>query len=180
ILRGTLAVIARLRAMRDAAALELRRADRALPSVTGPLLPVRLFATAGTHAARLRRVRALPARGQLRDNNLVQQRNAGVHVEDLVGKVDGAVGLTVRGTDIERRAHHAPPFAGLFTSTRPPLGPGMAPLINSSPESSSTWCTLRFCVVTRLEPIRPAIFMPLNTRPGYAQPPIEPGLRCTA
>ena len=27
-------------------------------------------------------------------------------------------------------------------------------------------------------PIRPAILMPLNTRPGVAQPPIEPGERC--
>ena len=27
-------------------------------------------------------------------------------------------------------------------------------------------------------PMRPAIFVPLNTRPGVAQAPIEPGARC--
>ena len=33
-------------------------------------------------------------------------------------------------------------------------------------------------MVVRTSPMRPAIRMPLNTRPGVAQPPIEPGERC--
>ena len=37
--------------------------------------------------------------------------------------------------------------------------------------------TVTFWVVTVSVPIRPAIRMPLNTRPGVAQAPIEPGLR---
>ena len=31
--------------------------------------------------------------------------------------------------------------------------------------------------VTRVPPMRPGIFVPLNTRDGYAEAPIEPGLR---
>ena len=34
-------------------------------------------------------------------------------------------------------------------------------------------------MVTRSPPMRPAIFVPLNTRDGVAQAPIEPGARCT-
>ena len=59
----------------------------------------------------------------------------------------------------------------------PPLGPGMAPLMSSSPRSASTAWTVRFWVVVRTSPIRPAIRMPLKTRPGVDAPPMEPGLR---
>src|SRR5690606_36106961 len=180
LLRGPLRVVARLRTMHRATTDELRGADRALAGVAGALLAVRLLATTRHHSAGLGGVRTLPGCRQLRHDDLVQQRNAGLHVEDLGGQLDGAVGLAARGTDVERQAHHAPPFAGLFTRTSPPLGPGRAPLISNRPDSASILCTLRFCVVTRLEPIRPAIRMPLKTRPGVAQPPIEPGLRCTA
>ncbi len=41
---------------------------------------------------------------------------------------------------------------------------------------SMPW-SVRFSVVWRTPPIRPAIRMPRKTRPGVAQPPIEPGLR---
>ena len=41
---------------------------------------------------------------------------------------------------------------------------------------STSWTTSPGWV-TRVPPIRPDIFMPLNTRDGYADAPIEPGLR---
>ena len=41
----------------------------------------------------------------------------------------------------------------------------------------STSCTVRPSCVTRLPPMRPGSFMPLNTRDGVADAPIEPGLR---
>ena len=58
-----------------------------------------------------------------------------------------------------------------------PSEPGTAPLMSSRPFSASTAWTVRFWVVTCSPPIRPAIRMPLKTRPGVAQPPMEPGLR---
>ena len=44
--------------------------------------------------------------------------------------------------------------------------------------SGSLSMTSRFSVVVRTLPCWPAIFMPLNTRAGVAQAPIEPGARC--
>ena len=57
------------------------------------------------------------------------------------------------------------------------FGPGTAPLISRRFFSASIACTVSPVWVTRLPPIRPAIFMPLNTRDGVADAPIEPGLR---
>lgn len=45
------------------------------------------------------------------------------------------------------------------------------------PFSTSTAWTVTFWVVTVSVPMRPAMRRPLNTRPGVAQAPIEPGLR---
>ena len=42
----------------------------------------------------------------------------------------------------------------------------------------SILCTVRFCAVRFLPPMRPAIFLPLKTRPGFWQPPMEPCARC--
>src|SRR5262249_42737222 len=139
-------------------------------------------------ATGLGRVRALAGRGLLGHDDLVHQRDVGGHVEDLRGEFDGAVGLATDLLDRQREvclfleAGHAwaPPFTALLTITTPPLRPVIAPLISSRPFSASTLCTDRFCVVTRSLPIRPDMRMPLNTRPGVAQPPIEPGRRCTA
>src|SRR5207244_3068923 len=63
------------------------------------------------------------------------------------------------------------------TSTKPFLGPGIAPLTSSRFFSTSTSCTVSPSWVTRLPPMRPAILMPLKTRDGVADAPIEPGLR---
>ncbi len=59
----------------------------------------------------------------------------------------------------------------------PFFGPGTAPLTSSRFRSTSIECTVRPVCVTRLPPMRPAILMPLNTRDGVADAPIEPGLR---
>src|SRR3989344_3908197 len=63
-----------------------------------------------------------------------------------------------------------------FTKTTPFLGPGMLPLMPSTPRSASTKATLRLRVVTCSWPIWPAIFLPLNIFCGYIEP-IEPGRR---
>src|SRR5690606_219720 len=180
LLRGPLRVVARLRAVDDATAGELRSAGRALTGTAGALLAVRLAATAADLAARLRLVRALTGSGQLCDDDLVDQRNADLlDVEDLRGELDGT-GLVARRRKDVNSAHRLPqaPLAAVRTRTRPPFGPGTAPLMSSRPFSASTAWTVRFWVVTRSLPIRPAMRWPLNTRPGVAQPPMEPGARC--
>ena len=60
----------------------------------------------------------------------------------------------------------------------PPRGPGTAPLTRISSRSGSAWTISRLSVVTCWPPIRPAIRVPLNTRAGVAQAPIDPGERC--
>ena len=59
----------------------------------------------------------------------------------------------------------------------PPRGPGTAPLTRISSRSASAWTTSRLSVVTCWPPMRPAIRVPLKTRAGVAQAPIEPGAR---
>src|SRR5690606_25861220 len=105
----------------------------------------------------------------------------GFHVEQLGGQLDAAVLRSARGMDVNLDSHYfSPRLTAVRTITRPPVRPGTAPLISSTPFSASTLCTNRFCVVMRSLPIRPDIRVPLKTRPGVAQPPIEPGRRCTA
>ena len=121
-------------------------------------------------------------------DHLVHQRDVRLDVEQLGGQLDGAVRSCRPGvlTSILRvlaafGSHYfSPRLIALRTTTSPPVRPGMAPLISSTPFSASTLCTNRFWVVTRSLPIRPDIRVPLNTRPGVAQPPMEPGRRCTA
>ena len=67
-------------------------------------------------------------------------------------------------------------FSSLI-STMPFFGPGTAPLTSSRLFSTSISCTCSPTWVTRLPPRRPAIFIPLKTRDGVAEAPIEPGLR---
>src|SRR3954453_10831300 len=59
----------------------------------------------------------------------------------------------------------------------PFFGPGTAPLTRSRFCAGSTEWTVRPTCVTRLPPRRPAILIPLKTREGVADAPIEPGLR---
>src|SRR3546814_3745797 len=98
----------------------------------------------------------------------MEKRDVGRSVEDLSGEIDGAVGLAAGDLDVQGQlglgAGHAraPPFTALLTITRPPLRPGIAPLISSRPFSASTLWTERFCVVMRSLPMRPDMRMPLN------------------
>src|SRR3546814_17103011 len=74
----------------------------------------------------------------------MEKRDVGRSVEDLSGEIDGAVGLAAGDLDVQGQlglgAGHAraPPFTALLTITRPPLRPGIAPLISSRPFSAST------------------------------------------
>ncbi len=76
--------------MDDATADELRCASRALPGAPGALLAVRLAPTASHLAAVLRVVRALAGRRELRDDDLVHERNVDLNVEQRVRQVDRA------------------------------------------------------------------------------------------
>src|SRR5581483_10839160 len=184
LLRCALAVVPRLRAVHGTAAGELRRARRTLTGAASAFLAIRLPATAAHVAAGLGGMRTLPGRRALRRHHLMHQRDVGWRVEQLGRQVDRAVLLAARCEHIDLqslRGHYfSPRLIALRTMTSPPRRPGMAPLISSTPFSASTLCTTRFCVVTRSLPIRPAIRVPLNTRAGVAQPPIEPGRRWTA
>src|SRR6185312_7537124 len=179
-----LAVVARLRTVHNATAGELRRTSRALTGTPGALLAVRLPAAAASLAAGLGRMRALTGCRTLSRHHLVHQRDVGRRVEQLGRQFNAAALLAARRVHVNLdcfRSHQLSPLLmALRTMTSPPFRPGMAPLISNTPCSASTLCTTRFCVVTRSLPIRPAIRVPLNTRPGVAQPPIEPGRRCTA
>ncbi len=82
-------VVARRGAEDDAAAGEVRRADRALAGAAGALLAPRLRAAATDVAARLRRGRALPAGVELRADRLVDERAVEARAERRVVEVDG-------------------------------------------------------------------------------------------
>ncbi|SKV94431.1 Uncharacterised protein [Mycobacteroides abscessus subsp. abscessus] len=148
LLGGPLAVVTRLRAVDDATTGELRCAGRALAGASGSLLPVRLLATTGHQATRLGGVGALTACGQLSGHHLVQQRDVGWGVEQFGRQLDGAVRLAARSLDCDLqkilRHYFSPRLTAVRTTTKPPLRPGMAPLISSTPFSASTLCTTRF------------------------------------
>src|SRR6185503_16017115 len=82
-------VVARRGPEDDAAAGEVRRADRALAGAAGALLAPRLRAAAADVAARLRRGRALPAGVELRADRLVDERAVEARAERRVVEVDG-------------------------------------------------------------------------------------------
>src|SRR5690606_31557092 len=81
LLGRALVVVARHGAVDDATAGVLRSADRALASATGALLAVRLLATTTDFGARLDLVRALAGSGELRGDDLVDQRNVDLSAE---------------------------------------------------------------------------------------------------
>ena len=133
LLGGALLVVARRRAVHDATTGELRRAGRALTGAAGALLLVRLAATTADLAAGLGAVRALAGRGELGHDDLVDQRDVDLDVEDLGGQLDRAGGACPRGSARRRSVIVMAPFAAVRTKTRPPLGPGTAPLMRSRP-----------------------------------------------
>src|SRR5690606_32642081 len=178
LLRGALGVAARDRAVDHATAAPLRGPPGALPGPAGALLAPRLGTATAYLAAGLGLVRALPGGGELGHHHLVHQGLVRRRVEDVRRQLHRA-GRAAVAPDHVNRGHAATAFrTAERTSTSDPRGPGSAPLISSRSFSGSTACTVRFCTVKRTPPMRPAIRVPLNTRPGVAQPPIAPGERC--
>src|SRR5690606_20322869 len=117
----------------------VRCADRALTGVTRALLLEGLAAGTGDLTATLGRVGALACGSELRDDDLVDQRNVGLHIEDRGGKLDGASLLAVDREDLERESrvsHDQAPFTALRTKTMRPRAPGTAPLTSMSPFSA--------------------------------------------
>ena len=88
LLGGPLGVVTRLRAVDDATAGELRGAGRTLTGAAGALLLVGLATATADLGPGLRRVRALTGGRELADDDLVDQRDVGLHVEDLGGELD--------------------------------------------------------------------------------------------
>src|SRR5690606_33417350 len=95
LLGGALRVVTRLRAVDGATAAVLRHADRALACVTSALLLEGLGTRTRHGATSLRGVRALACRGELCDDDLVDQRNVRLDVEERGGQLDGASLLAV-------------------------------------------------------------------------------------
>src|SRR5262249_10357333 len=149
-----------LRAVRHTTAAPLRCADRTLASAAGALLPPRLRATAAHFRTRLGAVRAGASRGQLRVDDLVHDCDVRLDAEDRLRQLHGgarfAVGL------LHHQGTHA--FTAFRTKTKPPVGPGTAPLTNRRLRSASPSTTSRFSVVTRSAPYWPAMRTPLKTR----------------
>src|SRR5690606_5760100 len=152
-------------------------------------------------------VRALLLLGELPAHDALQDVFARVEAEDLVGELHLAGGLAGQGGDLDVH-YSAPSAAGAVSAAgascflparMPPgfgalpgtgtltasrtmfqatCGPGTAPRIRIRPRSASVETTSTFCVVTRTEPMWPAIFLPLNTLPGSCRWPVEPCVRC--
>ena len=132
----------RLRAVRDAAADPLGRADRALTGAAGPLLTPRLLAAAGDLAAGLGRVRARADTGEARRHDLVHQRHVDRDSNTSAGRSREPVFLPATSlSSIEAIRRPSLSFAGALTAertmTRPPFGPGTAPLTAAGSRSGS-------------------------------------------
>ena len=163
---------AHARRERDAAAREVRGADRALAGAAGALLAPRLGAAAGDEPAGLGATGARAMRVQLRAHDLVHDVPLELGAED--GCLErGALGGRAAENLCLQRSHQSV----LLISTMPLFGPGTAPLTSSRLRSTSTWWTTSPSWVTRTPPMRPDIFCPRNTRDGVAEAPIEPGVR---
>src|SRR6185437_2854090 len=65
-------------------------------------------------------------------------------------------------------------FLALVITRYPPFGPGTLPSTTSRLSSLSTPSTRKLRCVTRSTPMCPDMRMPLNTREGNADEPIEP------
>ena len=145
LLGGALSVGARLRTVNGAATDPLWCTGRTLTGTTGALLAPRLLATTGDQATSLRGVGALTSSRELGDDDLMDQRNVGVRVEDVTGKLSrpGLLALDVKDVDGLGLIHAASPFlaaflAALRTTSRDPFGPGTAPRTSMIPRSAST------------------------------------------
>src|SRR5207237_6164212 len=133
-----------------------RRAVGAVPGASRALLAPRLLAAAGDLRARLRGMRAAAERREPGDDHLVHQRDVDRRLEELSGELLVAH-LLARAVEDGCRRHQAPAPAGALTAertiTRPPFGPGTAPLSRRRFRSGSAWKTSRLRTVTRSFPI---------------------------
>ena len=146
----------RLGCERDAAAGELRRADRAGPRPTRAFLPPRLPATTGDHAAALGGLGAGPLSVQLGAHGLVHEMRLDLGAEHglVEREVASGVALGVEHRCARLGAH----LLSSRISTNAFFGPGTAPFTSSRLFSASTLWTVRPTWVARLPPRRPAIF----------------------
>ena len=152
--------------------VEVRSASRPGARTPRALLPPRLRAAARDQAAALRAARARARSVQLGADRLVDQMRTELdpehgclerHLLGLRSADDGGLG---RG-----RAH------ALRISSNPLFGPGTEPLTMRRLRSTSTSWTTRPGWVTRVPPMRPDMRIPLKTREGVAEAPIDPGFR---
>src|SRR6185503_6615330 len=157
-----------LRAEGHAPALAGRRRQRTHARPAGALLAPGLRAGHADLAAGLGGRRAAPLRRQLRAYGLVHERPVEALAEDRVVQRERAGAAA----DVLRRGRH---YSSPLISTTPPFGPGTEPRTCSRWSRMSTTSSPRW--VTRLLPIWPGPRMPLNTRAGSAEAPIEPGAR---
>src|SRR6185503_2136215 len=183
-------VAVRVRTVGDTAADEDRSILRAVTGAAGALLAIKLLGRDGHIIAVLRRVRAgLPLRELVADHALQDIAADFGDAENGVVEFDLAGLLRIKLDDGEfhqpcpslvrsfagvGRSFGAFAFTASRTSTQLLSGPGTAPLIRMRPRSASVRTTSRFWVVTRSTPKWPAIFLPLNTRPGSWRWPVEP------
>ena len=136
-------------------------------------------ATTADLATRLRVVGALAGRGELRDDDLVDQRDVGLDVEDLGGQVGRAGLLALRRRRRRRSACHSwsrPLHSGTHDDDAT-LGAGDGALDEQQAPLDVDRVHGQVLGGLAVGPIRPAICTPLNTRDGVEAPPIEPGLR---
>src|SRR6185503_19416076 len=156
---------------RDAAARELRRADRALAGAARALLAPRLRAAARDEPAALRAAGPATRGVELRADCLVDEMRLHLGLEDLCVERE----VLRRAAEHGRLGGHQ--RSTVRISTSPLFGPGTEPRTRRRFRSASISWTTRPGWVTRWAPMWPAIFLPLNTRDGVADAPTEPGLR---
>ena len=87
-------------------------------------------------------------------------------------------GVTPRRYLVELRTDDADQYTLGQELTAETFGAGDLVDVTGRSKGKGTACTVSRGTVVRTLPIRPAIFTPLNTRPGVAHPPIDPGERC--
>src|SRR5271169_4401468 len=192
-------VAAHHRAKNPGAAAKLRRAQAALTGAARTLLLIGLFGRALDVADAFGLVGAGAAFGELPiddpgedvaadrkpEHGVVELDVADLLIVEIahdelahVGSPAGASTGAPRTAAGKGSPSGAARLAASLTRTKPPLLPGTAPLIISTPRSASAEITSRLWIVTRAAPRCPAIFLFLNVLPGDWRWPVEPWLRC--